>query len=123
VIFYSTVRADREVTAAGEAPNRPWGDWTPQRYLVDRQIQIVPHNRWPRDRQRTAVFEMRVQGGLVAGGVGLTESGRPQAPLFGDRQLRLRRCEAALKAFLGVLDWYIAEVKAAYSPNRASPGA
>jgi hypothetical protein len=35
-------------TAAGEEPYRTWGDSTPQRYLVDGHIQVVPHDRCPR---------------------------------------------------------------------------
>jgi hypothetical protein len=35
-------------TAAGERPYRTWADSTPHRYLVDGQIQVVPHDRCPR---------------------------------------------------------------------------
>lgn len=33
---------------AGAEPFRTWGDSTPQRYIVDGDIRIVPHDRCPR---------------------------------------------------------------------------
>ncbi len=35
-------------TWEGEEPYRTWGDSSPQRYLVDGRIQVVPHDRCPR---------------------------------------------------------------------------
>ncbi len=32
----------------GNEPHRVWGDSTPHRYLVDGQIQVVPHDRCPK---------------------------------------------------------------------------
>jgi hypothetical protein len=32
----------------GKEPFRTWGDSTPQRYIVDGQIQVVPHDRCPK---------------------------------------------------------------------------
>ena len=34
--------------AAGKEPYQTWGDSTPQRYIVDGQIQVVPHDRCPK---------------------------------------------------------------------------
>jgi hypothetical protein len=34
--------------SAGKDPYRTWGDSTPQKYVVDGEIQIVPHDRCPR---------------------------------------------------------------------------
>jgi hypothetical protein len=35
-------------TSGGEPPYVTWGDSTPQRYVVDGEIQVVPHDRCPR---------------------------------------------------------------------------
>jgi len=35
-------------TTEGGEPFRTWGDSTPQRYIVDGQIQVVPHDRCPK---------------------------------------------------------------------------
>jgi hypothetical protein len=35
-------------TTAGAEPYRTWGDSTPQRYVADGEIQVVPHDRCPR---------------------------------------------------------------------------
>jgi len=35
-------------TSEGKEPYRVWGDSTPQRYVVDGQIQVVPHDRCPK---------------------------------------------------------------------------
>jgi WD domain, G-beta repeat len=35
-------------TSEGAEPHRVWGDSTPQRYVVDGQIQVVPHDRCPK---------------------------------------------------------------------------
>jgi hypothetical protein len=34
--------------SAGQEPYRTWGDSSPQRYIVDGQIQVVPHDRCPK---------------------------------------------------------------------------
>ena len=34
-------------TTDGSEPYRTWGDSTPQRYIVDGEIQVVPHDRCP----------------------------------------------------------------------------
>ena len=34
-------------TSEGKEPYRTWGDSTPQRYVVDEGIQVVPHDRCP----------------------------------------------------------------------------
>jgi hypothetical protein len=33
---------------SGKEPFRTWGDSTPQRYVIDGQIQVVPHDRCPK---------------------------------------------------------------------------
>jgi hypothetical protein len=35
-------------TESGKKPHRIWGDSTPQRYVVDGGIQVVPHDRCPK---------------------------------------------------------------------------
>jgi hypothetical protein len=35
-------------TGEDQAPYRTWNDSTPQRYLIDGEIQVVPHDRCPR---------------------------------------------------------------------------
>src|SRR5688500_16806592 len=34
-------------TSEGAEPHRVWGDSSPQRYLVNGQIEVVPHDRCP----------------------------------------------------------------------------
>jgi len=35
-------------TSAGQFPYRTWGDSTPQKYVVNGQMQVTPHDRCPR---------------------------------------------------------------------------
>ena len=35
-------------TSQDQEPYRTWNDSTPQRYLIDGEIQVVPHDRCPR---------------------------------------------------------------------------
>jgi hypothetical protein len=35
-------------TSAGRQPHRTFGDYSPQRYIVDVEMQIVPHDRCPK---------------------------------------------------------------------------
>jgi hypothetical protein len=35
-------------TSEGKPPFRTWGDSTPQKYVVDGEMQVVPHDRCPR---------------------------------------------------------------------------
>jgi hypothetical protein len=35
-------------SSSGNEPYRTWGDSSPQRYVIDGQIQVVPHDRCPK---------------------------------------------------------------------------
>jgi hypothetical protein len=35
-------------TSEGKSPYQTWGDSTPQKYVVDGEMQVVPHDRCPR---------------------------------------------------------------------------
>jgi Zn-finger nucleic acid-binding protein len=35
-------------TSTGEPPYRTWGDSSPQKYIVEGEMQVVPHDRCPR---------------------------------------------------------------------------